>query len=95
LAGFSQQFATITDPFSGLIKNQQDNYQTTDSHLQDQISSLNSRISIMQTALTSQLEQADALAAELETQQNTLTATIQSLDFTSFGVPTGTSTSAG
>jgi flagellar hook-associated protein 2 len=95
LGGFSQQFATITDPYSGLIKTQQDNYQQTDQHLQTQINDLNQRISIMQTSLTSQLETADALVAQLTSQQNELTATIQSLDYTAFGVPTGTSTSAG
>jgi len=78
-----------------LIKDQQDSYQKTDLELQSQINSLNQRISIMQTALTSQLQQADALEAQLESQQNVLTATIQSLNFTSFGVPAGTSNAVG
>ncbi len=95
LGGISQQFASITDPISGLIKTQTDSYTKTDQDLQSQISALNSRITIMQTALTSQLEAADAFEAQLQSQQNELTATIQSLNFTSFGAPTGTSSSVG
>ncbi len=49
----------------------------------------------MQTALTSQLEAADALEAQLQSQQSELTATIQSLNFTSFGVPAGSSNAVG
>jgi flagellar hook-associated protein 2 len=94
LGGFSQQFASITDPLSGLIATQQAGYKQTDQNLQNQISSLNDRIGILQKALTAQLEAADAFEAQLQSQQNQLTATIQSLNFTSFGVPPTTSSNA-
>lgn len=95
LGGFSQQLASITDPFSGLIKNQQDNYKQTDLRLQKQIGDLTQRIGVMQTALTSQLETADALIASLSSQQNELTATIQSLNYTAFGASSSTSNTVG
>lgn len=93
--GFSQQFDAISDPVTGLIALQQTSYQKTDQDLQSQINDLNSRISVMQTALTAQLEAADAFEAQLQSQQSELTATIQSLNFTSFGVPAGSSSAIG
>jgi flagellar hook-associated protein 2 len=95
LGGFSQQFAGITDPYIGLIATQQAGYKQTDTNLQNQISSLNDRISVMQTALTGQLEAADALEAQLESQQNVLSATIQSLNYSAFGASSGTSNTVG
>jgi flagellar capping protein FliD len=95
LGGFSQQFSAITDPFSGLIAAQQAGYKRTDQDLQGQIANLNDHISILQTALTAQIEAADAFEARLQSQQGELTATIQSLNFTSFGAPTTSSNSVG
>jgi peptidoglycan hydrolase CwlO-like protein len=95
LAGLQQQFAAITDPYSGMIENQQASYTQTDQNLQSQISALNANITVMQTQLTSQLEAADALQAQLASQQNELSSTIQSLDYTSFGASLATSTTVG
>jgi flagellar hook-associated protein 2 len=90
LGGLSVQFAQLTDPTSGLFKNQQDSYAATDKRLQSNISDLNTRISVMQASLTRQLQAADALQAQLTSQQQQLNATIQSLNYSAFGAPLST-----
>jgi flagellar hook-associated protein 2 len=92
LGGLSSQFAQLTDPTIGLIKNQQDSYAATDKRLQGNISDLNARIAIMQASLTRQLQAADALQAQLTSQQQQLNGTIQSLNYSSFGAPLSTTT---
>jgi flagellar capping protein FliD len=90
LGGLSQLFSQLTDPTVGLIKNQQDSYAATDKRLQGNISDLNTRISRLQARLTTQLQAADALQAQLAAQQQTLNATIQSLNYSAFGAPATT-----
>jgi flagellar hook-associated protein 2 len=91
LGGLSTQFAQLTDPTTGLIKNQEDSYAATDKRLQSNISDLNARISTAQANLTRQLQAADALQAQLDSQQQQLSATIQSLNFSAFGAAPSTS----
>jgi flagellar capping protein FliD len=90
-AGLSQQFSELTDPTTGLIQEQQTSYSATDTRLEGNISDLNARIAIQQASLTSQLQAADALQAELTSQQQELNGTIQSLNFSSFGTPASSS----
>lgn len=90
LGGLSQLFSQLTDPTVGLIQNQQDSYAATDKRLQGNISDLNTRISRLQARLTTQLQAADALQAQLAAQQQTLNATIQSLNYSAFGAPATT-----
>jgi flagellar hook-associated protein 2 len=90
--GLSQQFSQLTDPTTGLIQNQQDSYAATDKRLQGNISDLNTRISRLQASLTAQLQAADALQAQLASQQQQLNATIQSLNYSAFGAPLSTTT---
>ena len=91
LGGLSSQFAQLTDPTIGLIKNQQDSYAATDKRLQGNISDLNARIAITQASLTRQLQAADALQAQLTSQQQQLNGTIQSLNYSAFGASPSTS----
>jgi flagellar hook-associated protein 2 len=81
----SDKFSQITDPVSGLVKLQQDNYDQADKRIQNDITDLNDRIGQLQTRVAAQLQAADALQAQLSAQQSVLTATLQSLTFTSFG----------
>ena len=83
--GLSDKFSQITDPVTGLVKLQQDNYDQADKRTQSDISDLNDRIGQLQTRVAAQLQAADALQAQLTSQQSVLTATLQSLNFTSFG----------
>ncbi len=83
--GLSDKFSQITDPVTGLVKLQQDNYDQADKRTQSDITDLNDRIGQLQTRVAAQLQAADALQAQLTSQQSVLTATLQSLNFTSFG----------
>lgn len=85
LGGFSQTFGQMADPVSGLIQVEESGLQTTDQSLQSQISTLTDRITSMQTNLSAQLESADANIAELQSQQQTLTASLQSLSLVLYG----------
>jgi len=86
--GFSAlagKFTQISDPVTGLAKLQQDNYDLADKRLQNQINNLNDRITELQTSLTARLQAADALLAQLDSQQKILNASIQALNTVSFG----------
>lgn len=75
----------ITNPFNGLIKTQQDNYDTTDRRIGRNIADLVARIEQSQATLSIKLQQADALLNSLQGQQNILTGAIESLNVTTFG----------
>jgi flagellar hook-associated protein 2 len=87
--GLSDKFSQITDPVSGLAKLQLDNYDQADKRIQSDISDLNDRIGQLQTRVAAQLQAADALQAQLTSQQSVLTASLSSLYFTSFGKAAG------
>ncbi len=84
-AGFSQTLQQMADPISGVIQTEITGLGQTDSSLQSQISTLTDRITTMQSNLSSQLESADAGIAELQSQQQTLTASLQSLSLVLYG----------
>lgn len=85
LGGFAASLGAFSDPVSGFIKLEQDGIDRTDLSLQSQMATLNDRISTMQASLTAQLEAADAVQAELESQQSALTATLQGLNLVLYG----------
>ena len=85
LAGFSQTMTEYSDPITGLIQSEVSGLKTTDQDLQNQISTLNTNITNMQTALTAQLEGADAIQAELQQQQSDLTASLEGLSLVLYG----------
>lgn len=84
-AGFSVPLRQYSDPISGLIKIEQDGIDRTDRSLQDQISTLTDRIDTMQAGLAKRLTAADSLAAALEAQQKSVTASLQGLSFVLYG----------
>lgn len=81
----SKSLTAISDPVTGLIKTQQDQYDRADDRLSDQILALAERIDYMQTSLSAKLQQADVLLAQLEAQQTLLTASLDSLNLALFG----------
>lgn len=85
LGALDKQFTAISDPITGLIKNQADQWDKADKRLTSQIETITERISKMQSALQAKLQQADSLLARLESQQNVLDASFESLRFSSFG----------
>ncbi|MBV8844214.1 MAG: flagellar filament capping protein FliD [Bryobacterales bacterium] len=85
LGGFSQALQQYSDPITGLIKTEQNGLSTSDKHIQSQITSITDRINTMQKNLASQLQKADTLLAELQNQQQTLTASLQGLSLVLYG----------
>ena len=82
-AAMQSQFQQLSDPATGAIKMQQDAWDVTDKRLSAQVLALNTRIAAMQATLQSKLQVADSLLASLTSQQNVLTQSISSLNFTS------------
>lgn len=73
-------FTSISDPITGLIKTQQDQYDAADKRLTTQITDLNKRIEFMRSSLSRQLQQADSLLAKLGSQQSLLSASLKGLE---------------
>jgi flagellar hook-associated protein 2 len=82
---FGAQLDQFTDPVSGILKTEQDGVDRTDQSIQNQVSTLNDRITLLQTNLAAQLQKADAALAELQSQQNTVSASLQGLNLVLFG----------
>ena len=85
LGGLSQDFTQLGDPISGLIKAEQSGLSSTDHSLQSQITTLTGRLTTMQSNLAAQLQKADAAIAELQAQQQSVTATLQGLSYVLYG----------
>lgn len=85
LAGFSARLRQYSDPITGLIRAEQDGLDRVDRALQAQIDALTERIELMRTGLARKLQEADALLAQLESQQTTLKATLLGLNRVLYG----------
>jgi flagellar hook-associated protein 2 len=85
LGALATNFTAYSDPTSGLLQQQVTQDQTSEQNLQNQIDALNVSIAASQKTEEAKLEAADALCAQLESQQNMLTSTIQSLNYTLYG----------
>jgi flagellar hook-associated protein 2 len=85
LAGFAQQAQGFSDPVDGLIADEQTGLSATDKDIQSQIATLTDRANLMQSNLQLQLAGADSLLASLESQQNTLSASLQGLSLVLYG----------
>ncbi len=85
LAAMANNFTTLSDPVSGMIINQENGYDQTNTDLGNQIQTLTTRLTQTQNALQQQLAAADTTIASMQTQQQQLTASIQSLDYVLFG----------
>ena len=83
--GLSAKLTQFSDPITGAIKAQQDQYDVAYGRINDQVSALTARINTMQASLSAKLQAADTQLAQMQSQQQMLTASIQSLNFTSFG----------
>ena len=79
----------FSDPVSGAIRQQQDQWDTTYPRLSDRISLLSERANNMQKSLAQKLQAADTLLANLSSQQTMLNVTIQGLNAMTFGKQNG------
>jgi flagellar hook-associated protein 2 len=93
IGGLQQTFNQITDPTTGTIAQQENQWRTTATNLSNQISTKVTQIQAMEQTLNQQLQKADAAAANLASQQSILTASITSLAYTSYGYNSNMSTS--
>jgi flagellar hook-associated protein 2 len=88
LGALANNFTQLSDPLTGLIRVQENGYDATNQELTSQISTLNARTSQLQASMTARLQAADALVAELQSQQNVVNASISSLNFVLYGKQT-------
>ena len=87
-SGFGELSSSLTqfsDPISGAIQAQQAQFQATDTRLNDRVTTMTAQVNAMQTALSAQLQSADSQIAQMQSQQQLLTSTLQGLNFASFG----------
>ncbi|MFM2125454.1 MAG: flagellar hook-associated protein 2 [Acidobacteriota bacterium] len=89
LGRFADSLRQISDPITGLIKVEQDGLDRVDRSLQDQIAKLTDRLAVMRRGLSLRLQQADTLLAALESQQNTVKASLQGLNVVLYGKQQG------
>jgi len=89
LGAFSGTFDQFSDPVTGLIQTEITSDKASDANLQTQIDTTTNNINTMQQNLATQIEQADTLESEYESQQTELTATLQGLDLVLYGKAAG------
>lgn len=85
LGAHAANFYEYGDPVSGLIQSRVASYTEADVRMSAQISEINLRVATMQSTMMARLQAADALLAQLESQQNMLASTIDSLNFVTSG----------
>ncbi len=91
LSALSKGFSTFGDSTTGVIHQSIAQEQASEQRLQDQIDAMNVRIQTAQKTQMAKLQAADALLAQLTSQQSMLTSTIQSLNYTLYGAQTSSS----
>jgi flagellar capping protein FliD len=88
LGALASNFTQLTDPLSGLIETEENGLTQENTSLNDQITTLNAQVAQVQASATAQAQQADALVAQLQSEQSTLDASIESLNYVLYGKPT-------
>jgi flagellar capping protein FliD len=88
LGALANNFTGITDPIEGLIALQQNDYTSTDNQISGQITNETAQANVAQSALLQQVQEADALVANLESTQNQVSAQVQSLNYVLYGYQT-------
>ncbi len=95
--GFSALSKTLDaygDASTGMIQQSITQDQGAEQRLQDQIDAMNVRIQLAQKTTLAKLQAADTLLAMLTNQQGVLTSSIQSLNYTLYGVQTASTATA-
>jgi flagellar hook-associated protein 2 len=90
IGGLQQKFNTISDPVSGSVALQTQQWTATSQRISAQITAKYTQIAALQQTWNQRLQAADAAIAGLSTQQNTLLASITGLDYVSYGYNTST-----
>lgn len=87
-AAFANNFTQLSDPALGLIRTQENGYDQDNSQLASKIAIVTDQVNKLQASVTAQMQQADAICAQLESTQNTVNASIQSLNYVLYGKTT-------
>lgn len=82
-------FTQLSDPITGMIETQINGYQTELTGLSNQIATAQEYVNNVQQTATQQMQVADALVAELQAQQSTVDASIQSVNYALYGRQVG------
>ena len=85
LGSLSRKVTGISDPVTGLIQAELNQYTASGLELDKRVRDLNERVTLLQSGLALRLQSADALLASLESQQTVLTSSITSLSYSLFG----------
>ena len=88
-AALANNFTQLTDPVSGMITAQLNGYESTNTELGNQITAAQTHAAQIQQSATAQAEAADALVAQLESEQNAVDASIQSANYVLYGRQVG------
>ena len=84
-AASAGNFTRLSDPTTGLIRIEEDGLDKQNAELSSQISILEDRVNAIQASMSAKLQAADALVAELQSQQTALNASIQSINYVTYG----------
>jgi flagellar capping protein FliD len=85
LAALASNFTQLSDPITGMIRIQEDGYDTANTQISDRIASLTDRNSQIEASMNAKLQSADALVAQLMAQQTTVNSVIQSVNYVTYG----------
>ncbi len=91
LGGFSQTFDGFSNSVTGSIETEITGDTKQDSNLQSQISTTTDNINRFQQNMATQIEAADTLESEYESQQTELSGSLQGLDLVLYGKSTSSS----
>lgn len=86
-AAFANNFTMISDPVSGIIQNEENGLDSDDTNIGNQIATLQARATLAHNNNAANLEAADALVAQLQSEQNEVSSEVQSIDYVDFGAP--------
>ncbi|MDQ2948663.1 MAG: flagellar filament capping protein FliD [Acidobacteriota bacterium] len=89
----ASKFTQLSDPASGLIGLQEGDYTRRNDEVAHQVNLLNDRITRLQASIAARLQVADTLIAQLQSQQQVLTASLQAVNLVTYGKNTSTSSS--
>jgi flagellar hook-associated protein 2 len=88
-AALASNFTQLTDPITGMIQAQISGYETTNTELGTEITAGQAYAAEVQQNATTQAEAADALVAQLESEQNVVDSSIQSVNYALYGRQVG------
>lgn len=85
LGRLASSFRSLSDPVTGSVKIEQDQFDRTEGRLNRQITELTERITAQRAAMAIRLQAADTLLATLESQQKMVSASLEGLSLTLYG----------